>query len=77
MTIKAKFQCETITDTKFSGNYIRREVSFRAVYGESGENESFSKATPTGSLKMVIDISTEAYDHFQPGEQYYLTIDKA
>lgn len=75
--IKAKFICNNIADYTWSGGGTSREVFFRAVSGNSEENKSFSKATPSGELKMVIDKDTLAYDYFKPGKSYYLTIEEA
>ena len=74
MTVKAKFLCETIVDTTTA--YIKsRKVTFRPVTGGSEENKSFAKYTPSGSLEMVIDSETQAYDAFTPGKEYFLTIE--
>jgi len=81
MPVKAKFTCQNVIDTifHFSGNGVseQRKVSFCAVYGNNGENKTFSKATPSGNLDMVIDKDALAYDYFEPGKSYYLTIDEA
>lgn len=76
MAIKAKFNCDRIVDTSFGqGGY--RTVLFRAVYGTKGENASYSKATPSGTLEMQIDKETAAFDFFKPGKSYYLNIEEA
>lgn len=76
-TIRAKFRCESVIDTKISADYSNRVVKFRAVYGQEGENASYAKATPNGTLEMQIDKDTAAYDHFQPGKSYYLDLVEA
>ncbi len=78
MTIKAKFRCSEITDSRFgiSDHFTQRRVKFNAVYGTEGENRDYSKATPSGQLEMQIDKDTPAYDAFVPGDEYYLTFNK-
>lgn len=76
MSVKAKFTCNRIEDSIWQ-NGGARKVYFNAVYSNVGENASFSKATPSGQLEMVIDKETAAYDAFVPGKQYYLTIEEA
>jgi hypothetical protein len=80
MKVRAKFQCDHVIDTinNYNGGcYEQRKVIFRAVWANGGENNSFSKATPSGNLDMVIDKETEAYDAFKAGKSYYLTFDEA
>ena len=73
MTVQAKFRCTTIVDTSYGGEYKQRHVKFSAVYGKSGDNATYSQATPWGEMTLQIDQSTPAYEHFQPGKEYYLT----
>lgn len=71
MTIRAKFKCETVTDTDWGTSSIR-EIKFHAVYSDSGENKDFSDSTPSGELTMQISKGTLAYDQFKAGKDYYL-----
>ncbi len=69
--LKAKFRCQCIT-TYESG----QEVTLDAVYGEYGNgNENWSKATPSGHLKMTV-TNPDAYDQIKVGKEYYLTIEE-
>ena len=77
MTVKAKFRCNSIVDTDYGNGYGNRNIQFLAVYGKEGENADYSKATPSGELKIQIDKGTAAYDHFQPNKEYYLTFEEA
>ena len=77
MSVKAKFVCNSVIDTDYGFGHGSRTVKFNAVYDQNGENASFSKATPSGDLNMIIDKETPAYDHFKPGQSYYLTIEEA
>lgn len=71
-TVKAKMQCNSIVDLGYA-----LTVSFNAVYGTAGENESFSKATPFGNLNLTVDKETLAAKEWKRGEFYYISIDKA
>lgn len=74
MQVKAKFRCYG----KFTNGWgPSKTVHFHAVYGNQGDNASFSKSTPTGSLSMVIEDETSAADYFEEGKDYYLTFEKA
>lgn len=76
MTVKAKFRCNTIVDTKHQGGSYRH-VSFSAIYGNEGENKDFAKSTPWGEIKLQIDESTAAFDAFIPGKDYYINLSEA
>lgn len=71
--IRAKFQCQSVTN--YGGS---EEVRLTPVVGADGneENKSFSKYTPSGELKMLIDnLDTRGF--FIPNKEYYLDITKA
>ncbi len=72
MSVKAKFRCYG----KFPNGY-NETVQFHAVYGNQGDNESFSKSTPSGSVMINIDKETHAADYFEVGNDYYLTFEVA
>jgi len=72
MRVRAKFTCISVTDT-----VPAKIVSLRPVTSGSPENKSFSKFTPAGQLDLTIDKGTEAADFFVPGEEVYLTLEKA
>lgn len=72
MAIKAKFQCNSVTDNGYG-----RNASLTAVYGKEGENADYAKATPSGTLQINIDKDTKASDFFVPQKAYYLTIEEA
>ena len=71
MSVKAKFKCNSVKD-----NGYNKEAEFSAVYGKEGENADYSKATPSGTLKISIDKETKAADFFQPQKNYYLTFEE-
>lgn len=64
--IRAKFVCNSVEN--FVGG---QNVKFSAVIGNSEENKSFSKFTPSANLQMQI-TAEGAIDKFQPGKEYYL-----
>lgn len=74
MSVRAKFRCDSITPGWSEG---QKDVRLSAVYDQHGENASFSKASPSGHLQMVIDASTPAVDYFERGKLYYIDIQEA
>jgi hypothetical protein len=82
ITIRAKFRCNHFTETTYApyndgtGKLISgskaRKFNFSAIYGKDGENAQFSKATPSGTLEILVDEATAAFDEWQPGKEYYL-----
>lgn len=72
LKIKAKFQCVSVTDYGST-----KEAKFSAVYSSTGENADFAKATPSGSLSIMVDKDTLAADFYQPKKSYYLTFEEA
>ncbi len=75
--VRAKFQCESVTKHAYGSE----QVKLRAVCAAPGEklnaeNESFSKATPNGSMEMGID-NPGAQGFFKPGQSYYLDFSEA
>ena len=69
MTVSARMVCTHVTDF---GSH--REVFFSAVYSsdKSDPNYSYSRATPQGSLRLVI-TNPDAFEQFEPFHQYDLT----
>jgi len=67
MSVRAKFQLNSITSYAYGG----KQLKFQAVYDTSTEeNRRFAKATPSGSMEMVID-NPEAVAQFELGKFYY------
>lgn len=67
MSIRAKFRCHTVT----TDAYANETVKLGAVYGDGKDNQSWSKATPSGDLTMCIS-NPEAHGKSEPGKDYYL-----
>ena len=72
MSVKAKFQCNSIVDIGYGIT-----ATFNAVYGTEGENSDYSRMTPCGNIQMTIDKQTKASEEFQRGKCYYLTFEEA
>ena len=47
------------------------EVEFAARYRDNPEDNSYSEATPTGSIKLTI-TNKALHGQFNPGELYYV-----
>ena len=72
MSVKAKFTCNSIVD----GSYGGKAIHFNAVYGTGEENKSWSAATPSGSLMMMV-TNPSAAEFFKQGKDYFLTFEEA
>jgi hypothetical protein len=71
--MRAKFKCEETRQNQ----YNQETAKLYPVYqGENPENDSFSEATPQGSLEMVV-TRAEAKGYFEPGKEYYLDFSEA
>jgi hypothetical protein len=51
-------------------------VTLNPVTGTSEENKSFFDATPSGEIKFDT-VNGDALAEFEPGVEYYVTIEKA
>jgi len=69
MTVRAKFMCQAIHHIHSSETCA--EITLRAVWGDGKGNETWSKATPQGELKMMI-TNPAAIDQFDLGKSYFL-----
>lgn len=66
---RCKFRCASVTD-----NGETKDFQFVPVYGDSEENKSFWKWTPSGELKFNC---TNKEVNFVPGKEYYIDISEA
>ncbi len=72
--VRAKFRVRSINHLETSSpDDTLAEVSLYAVYGDGKGNESWSRYTPSGDLKMMI-TNPAAIDAFDVGKDYYLDI---
>lgn len=67
----AKMYCAHVTN--FGNSNI--EANLQAVTGNSEENKTFSKYTPSASLKMAVN-NPDANGFYEPGYEYLITIEK-
>lgn len=65
--MRAKFLVDSVTNHADGGNTVK----MRPVCGNSEENKSFWKYTPSGNLEMYINAPNAA-SFFQPGAEYYI-----
>ena len=76
MTVRAKFVCQSVTQTKQYDGRIQNTFKFNAVYGggsASDENKKFWESTPSGTLELSC-IKEEVT--FELGQEYYIDITK-
>lgn len=73
-TVRAKFRVSSIEDFGYN-----RQIKLGAVYegplGDNEENKRFTKATPSGELRMTVD-NPYAYEQFQIGDEWYMDFTK-
>jgi len=70
-TVRGKFTCTKAVDTSYG-----KETSFWALYSNTPEDNSYSQATPSGNITMIVS-NPSAKDFFQEGQVYYLDFKKA
>lgn len=79
MTLRAKFRVDSMIEHKPHHQVPTSgwtEVSLAAQYSNSKEDNQFSAATPTGSLKMTVTTET-GKSFFEVGKNYYLDFTEA
>lgn len=75
--VRAKFRVRSINHLETSSpDAVLAEVSLYAVYGDGKGNESWSRFTPSGDLKMMI-TNPAAIEVFELGKDYFLDITPA
>lgn len=67
MSVRAKFKCESVNEGV---------VKLGAVTGDSDENKSFFKYTPSGQISLGI-VNQPALEQFEVGAEYYVDFNKA
>ena len=80
--IRAKFTCHNVNVTpRYKAedddqDYpVTETVKLSAVVGMDGDNEDWSKYTPSGSVEMSID-NPGAQGFFKPGADYFLDFEE-
>lgn len=77
--VRAKFFVKSIRQLGTPGSDPVAEIEMSPVFGSYGDgaaNETWSKYTPSGELKMVI-TNPAAIDAFEIGKAYYLDFTQA
>lgn len=86
MSVRAKFVCTHNDEPLYlkigreeypqSRAEPQRVINFRAVTATDGDNESWSKWTPSGELQMHV-TNPDAFEQFEVGKHYLLTFEQA
>jgi hypothetical protein len=71
MSVRAKFVVVSVSSVQHHRCEKQESVEMQPVIGSSEENKSWSKYTPSGSLKMTI-TNPEAMAQFELGKEFYL-----
>jgi hypothetical protein len=74
--IRAKFNVSEVADLRFSAGEgkNRERITMSAVYAtgsDAAENVSFAKATPSGTITILVD-NPEVFGFFEPGREFYV-----
>lgn len=72
--VQAKVRLNEKADV-FTGPGKITRVKFAAVYGDSKENKTWSRYTPSGSIELSID-NPAAVDAFELGAEYIVSFEK-
>jgi hypothetical protein len=71
MTIRCKFRLTSIATTEWAPGYATKKYVFTTQYDSTiPEDQRFCKATPNGTIEMVID-NPVAQAAFVIGKDYY------
>lgn len=74
---RAKMRVNRVATEDYGQNMQYKKVFLGAIYGTSGENADYAKATPSGECWLQIDAGVPASDFFKPGKDYYVTFEEA
>lgn len=73
--VRGKFKLQEVIQTNWGGD--GRTLVFRAEYDpDLPEDQSYSKATPTGEIRMQVD-NPQALQQFELGKAYYVDFSRA
>lgn len=72
MSVRAKFKCWSIQHNySHSPTASAAQITLTPVFGNEGENASWSQATPSGKIEMLI-TNPAAIAAFELGKDYYI-----
>ena len=66
MAVRAKVTC-----TSLAGNWVHFDTVYEPDETRDAENARFTKATPGGTIQLLID-NPAAREQFEQGKQYYV-----
>ncbi len=78
MTVQAKFWMSDIhhqSPARHTKESVAT-VTMQPIYADGGENDSWSKYTPSGKIEMCI-TNPDAVDRFELGQEYLITFERA
>jgi len=65
-TTRAKVKVDTVTASEYS-----QELKLTPVVGGNPEDNSFAKATPTGSIQLTV-TNKDLWGKFKPGDMFFV-----
>ena len=71
MSVRAKVTC-----TSLAGSWVHFDTVYETDAQKSDENVRFTKATPSGSIQLLID-NEDARKQFEQGKSYYVDFTQA
>ena len=72
MSVRAKFRCMSINHAfTNTPEYSAATVGLVPVWEQEGVNKTWSKATPSGKIEMMI-TNPEAVKQFDLGKEYFV-----
>lgn len=69
-TVRGKFTCTCTTKGPYG-----TQVSFWVLYSNNPEDNSYTAATPSGQINMLVN-NPSAEEFFKEGQVYYLDFSK-
>jgi hypothetical protein len=77
LSVRAKVRVSEVLKPSNSDGQHAEEVTMFPVYGKDGsENANWSKATPSGLIRLYIS-NPGAWDQFHVGDEFYLDFTEA
>lgn len=74
--VRAKFKCISNEKNNLADTEDIRNIVLEAVVGDSDENKSFFRWTPSGNIRIGC-VNENANKQFEVGKQYYVDFSEA
>ena len=71
MIARCKFTVESVTHHAYGGRTVKLQTAYDQKLSE--EDRAFCKATPSGSMEVVIQ-NEHVFDVFKPGAKVYVDV---